>query len=158
MLPIKINLPLNFLNKEERCGYTVSSEMKAVWAIELDMLIEFDRICKKYNLRWFACGGTLLGAVRHKGFIPWDDDIDIAMKRDQYEKICEHFDEFKYPYFFQTEYTMPGALRGHAQLRNSLTTGALQHEASTSHINQGIFIDIFPFCIMGIIFFHTPIF
>lgn len=143
-LPIKINLPNGFLDTEERCGYTVRHEIKAAWAVELDLLVELDRVCKKYEIKYFAEGGTILGAVRHKGFIPWDDDIDIAMDRNEYIKLCKHQDEFKAPYFFQTNYTDPCSLRGHAQLRNSLTTGALKSEASSVPFNQGIFIDIFP--------------
>ena len=76
----------------------------------------------------------------------WDNDIDLCMFRDQYEKLCEVAPrEFKHPYFFQTEYTDPTSLRGHAQLRNSETTGAIRIELNkTARLNQGIFIDIFP--------------
>lgn len=142
---IKLELPEGYLAEEERCGYTISTEMKKVWAVELDLLAELDRVCKKNNLQYLATGGTLLGAVRHQGFIPWDDDIDLMMSRADYEKLCEVApDEFQHPYFFQTEYTDLGSLRGHAQLRNSDTTGMMAWEAKNTPINQGIFIDIFP--------------
>ena len=142
---IKLSLPASFLEEEVRCDYTVSKEMKKVWAVELDLLAEFQRVCKLHNLKYSVCGGTLLGAIRHKGFIPWDDDIDVMMMRDEYEKLCKLANEFKHPYFFQTEETDSGSLRGHAQLRNSQTTGILKHELKWKRpFNQGIFIDIFP--------------
>ena len=145
-LPIKIELPEGFLNEEVRCGYTVNEKMKAVWAVELDLLNELARVCSKYDIKYFADGGTLLGAIRHKGYIPWDDDIDVAMFRSDYEKLCRIAkDEFITPYFFQTEYTDPSSLRGHAQLRNSYTTGILRDDFMGFHtFNQGIFIDVFP--------------
>ena len=146
MVEIKIKLPEGFLDEEERCGYQISSKMKQVWAIELDLLSELDRVCKKHNIQYFASGGTMLGAVRHKGFIPWDDDIDLMMMREEYDKLCAVApSEFKHPYFFQTEYTDEGSLRGHAQIRNSMTTGILNAEQKYHYrFNQGIFIDIFP--------------
>ena len=52
-----------------------------------DMLVKFDEFCNKYKLDYSLCGGTLLGAIRHKGFIPWDDDIDVVMPRPDYEKF-----------------------------------------------------------------------
>lgn len=146
MIDLKIKLPDNFLDEEIRCDYLVSHEMKEVWAVELDLLAELLRVCKKHNITIFASGGTMLGAVRHKGFIPWDDDIDMVMFRDDYNKLCEvATEEFKYPYFFQTEYTDNGSLRGHIQLRNSLTAGILSGELQYKFkFNQGIFLDIFP--------------
>lgn len=64
--------------------------------IELNILIFFDELCKKNNLKYYLSGGTLLGAIRHKGFIPWDDDIDVCMPRKDYEKLMEIFGEI-YP-------------------------------------------------------------
>lgn len=134
-----------FLREEERCGFTVSAEMKKVWAVQLDLLDRFQEVCHRHGLKYFASGGTLLGAIRHKGYIPWDDDIDIMMMRDDYEKLLDiAAEEFPAPYFFQTAWNDQSYSRGHAQLRNSNTTGMLTSEKGRFPFNQGIFIDIFP--------------
>ena len=146
MIELDIRLPEQFLNEEIRYGYTITRQMKEVWAVELDLLNKLLEVCKKHNISVFASGGTMLGAVRHKGFIPWDDDIDMMMFREDYEKLCLVAPlEFRYPYFFQTEYSDPGSLRGPAQLRNTKTTGILKSEFNEKYkFNQGIFLDIFP--------------
>ncbi len=71
-----------------------SLTLEQIKRLELELLIEFDRICKDNNLYYTLCGGTLLGAVRHKGFIPWDDDIDVFMPRPDYERLLSG-DEIK---------------------------------------------------------------
>lgn len=146
MVKLNLQLPDEFFLEETRDGYTISSEMKKIWAVELDLLNEFSKVCTENDIKFYADGGTLLGAVRHGGFIPWDDDIDIVMKREEYEKLNQIAPlKFKPPYFWQTEITDPGSLRGHAQLRNSLTTGILTSELKYKYkFNQGIFIDVFP--------------
>ena len=146
MVDLKIDLPKGFLDEEQRCGFVVTSRVKEIWAVELDLLHEFQRVVNKYHIQYIANGGTQLGAVRHKGFIPWDDDIDIMMMRDESDRLCEVAEaEFRHPYFFQTERTDPGSLRCHAQMRNSETTAILDTERKGKmRFNQGIFIDIFP--------------
>lgn len=146
MANLNLDVPENFFKEEVRNGYKISASMKKVWAVELDLLNEFAKVCKKHDIRFFAAGGTLLGAVRHNGMVPWDDDIDVMMFRSEYERLCEIAPkEFLHPYFFQTEETDPGSFRGHAQLRNSETTGILKNGMDKGKkINQGIFIDIFP--------------
>ncbi|MDO4620151.1 MAG: LicD family protein [Lachnospiraceae bacterium] len=146
MVELKIKLPEHFLEEEVRDGYKVSAFMKEVWAVELDLLAEFMRVCDEHGITYYADAGTILGAVRHGGFIPWDDDIDVMMFRDQYDRLQEIAPTaFKHPYFFQTQYTDPGSLRSHAQLRNSMTTGISVGEWPYKlKFNQGIFMDIFP--------------
>lgn len=76
-----------FFEAEVRDDFRISPMMKRCWAAEMEVLSYIDRICKKHQIQYFADWGTLLGAVRHKGFIPWDDDFDIAMKRPDYERF-----------------------------------------------------------------------
>ncbi len=80
-------LPKSFFEQEERCDFLVTEKRKKIWAVLLDLLIKFDFVCKKYSLTYFLADGTLLGAARHQGFIPWDDDIDVSMPREDYEKF-----------------------------------------------------------------------
>ena len=83
-----------FYEDEVRNGFYVPSLMKRNWAATLEVLSEIDKICYKYGLQWFMSFGTLLGAVRHKGFTAWDDDLDIMMKRKDFEELKKHRDEF----------------------------------------------------------------
>lgn len=135
---------LDFLKEEVIEGCLVSEKVKKLWVVLLDLLNEFDKVCKKHNLRYFLAYGTLIGAVRHKGFIPWDDDIDLFMPRDDYEKLLEIGEnEFKYPYFFQTPYTDKGTYFSFLRIRNSNTT-MIDKAFIYEKFNQGCVLDIFP--------------
>lgn len=112
--------------------------------IQLDILKEYIKICSKYNLRYYFMGGSCLGAVRHKGFIPWDDDIDVGMPRPDYEKFMRVAQsELPKHYFLQNEKTDPDYPSCFAKIRNSNTTFI---ESSVAHLNMnhGVYFDIFP--------------
>ncbi len=79
-----MKIPEQFYEAEVRDGFYVPSEMKRYWASMLEVLGHIDRICSRHGLKYFADYGTLIGAVRHGGFIPWDDDFDISMLREDY--------------------------------------------------------------------------
>ena len=144
MVNLKITLPENYFEEETRWGHLITTEQKKIWAVELDLLLEFDRICKTLKLPYFMDAGSLLGAVRDGHFIPWDDDIDVIMFREDYEILLQKgSDFFEYPYFLQTAYTDKGYFRAHAQLRNTATSAIRPKEGKNVAFNQGIFIDIF---------------
>lgn len=84
-----MEFPVDFFEDEVREGFYVSGIMKRAWAAQMEVLQYIADICDKNKIRWFADGGTLLGAVRHKGYIPWDDDMDICMFRDDYERFLK---------------------------------------------------------------------
>lgn len=131
------------LEPEERNGHFITFEMKKVWSIEMQLLKQLLEVCERHNLRIWAEGGTLLGAIRENGFIPWDDDIDMAMPRDDYDKLqAIAKDEFQPPFFFQSGYTdfFPN---GMSRLRMD-GTAAILPQSLYQKCHQGIFIDIFP--------------
>lgn len=112
--------------------------------VELDILKEFIDICKNLNLRYFLAGGSVLGTVRHNGFIPWDDDIDVIMPRRDYDTFLEKGQNLmQKKYFLQTYKTDPEYTMGYAKIRNSETT-FIEATVQKQNINHGVFIDIFP--------------
>lgn len=122
----------------------IESNLKNIQSEQLKILIEFDRICRKNNINYQLFAGSLLGSVRHQGFIPWDDDIDVCMLRDDYErflKICET--ELNQTYFLQTPKTDKNSMFSFTKIRknNTVFKEAIIAELDMHH---GIFIDIFP--------------
>lgn len=121
------------------------TDLKAVWKIELEILSEIDKICKKYNLTYFVSSGTLLGSIRHKGFIPWDDDIDLVMFRNDYNKFLKVvFKELDENFFCQSGYNDKGFYGGLLHIRKNNTTAIQMKHFPNLKYHQGIFVDIFP--------------
>lgn len=135
-----------FLKPETRCDYFIDAKMKRIWMRELEILEQIVRICEKFDIKYFLMGGSLLGAMRHKGFIPWDDDIDLAMLRKDYERFqAIAAQELKPPFFFQSNMTDPYYRLGFAKVRNSNTAAIYDDEARAHTLaNCGLFVDIFP--------------
>lgn len=131
------------LNEEIIDGHLVTTETKKLWAVEMDLAEKLIEVCNKHNLRIWATDGTLLGAVRHKGFIPWDDDMDFCMMRDDYDKLLEigpH--EFKEPYFFQSFKTDPHSWECLVKIRRSDTAMIEDNYWTHKDFNRGVFIDV----------------
>ena len=133
-------------NKEVYESFKMQTKeyLKELHKVEVEILDEIVRICEKHSLKYYLIGGTLLGAIRHNGFIPWDDDLDIVMPRADYDKFCEicktELDEKYYLHNIDTDdkYWLI-----HAKVRKNNT---VFDEKNIAHIDchKGIFVDIFP--------------
>ena len=118
--------------------------MNELQAKQLLILKHFIAVCEKHHLQYFLVGGSCLGAIRHQGFIPWDDDIDVGMPRDDYDKFIELQSEFEgTPYFIQTFKSDPCYIYNYGKLRDSSTT-YIEKAYKNHRINHGVWIDIFP--------------
>ena len=119
--------------------------LRQLQVIQLEMLVEVDRICRKCDIRYNIIAGTLLGAVRHGGYIPWDDDADIALLRPEYEKFrkaCKtELDKSRF--YFQDHRKTKGYRWGYGKLRRKGTIFLREHQEHMPY-EQGVFIDIFP--------------
>lgn len=123
----------------------MDKDIKKVQKCEVEMLKLIDDICQKYQLEYFAIGGTALGAIRHKGMIPWDDDIDIALPREDYNKLLKILEkELPEGYHVQHFSTEPKTPFYFTKIRKDNTL-FVEHYLKNYPIHQGVFIDIFPF-------------
>lgn len=130
-----------------REGYQLSQkELREIQLIQLELICEVDRICKKHNIIYNMVGGTMLGAIRHKGYIPWDDDADIGFLREEYEKfrmICrKELDKDRF--YFQDFRDIRGYRWGYGKLRRKGTEFIRLNQEFMPY-EQGIAIDIMPF-------------
>lgn len=88
-----LNFADGFFKPEIREDFQIDATMKTVWAAQLEVLNEIDKVCERHGLTWYMAFGSLLGTVRHQGFIPWDDDMDIWLKREDYMQLLQYLPE-----------------------------------------------------------------
>lgn len=116
-----------------------------LWAVEQTILNEIDRICSENDLRYSLAYGTLLGAVRHKGFIPWDDDIDILMPREDYDRFLSMFNQIAGSEFILvTDENSPDYNNNFAKVKMDRTVFIQSEAQKTCAFHKGIFVDVFP--------------
>lgn len=132
------------IEAEVVCGYKVSSNRKKLWVHELDMIERLESVCRQLNIQYFTCFGSAIGAVRHKGFIPWDDDIDVGMLREDFDIFIKKgrtmFPSYIDIQYGVSEYRCDPLLR----IRDARTTGIINTEYGQKG-NKGCFIEIYPF-------------
>lgn len=135
---------MTFSANMENLSMEDKQKLETLHEKEIEIFDEFVRICDANNLKYYLYGGTLLGAVRHGGFIPWDDDMDIIMPRDDYEKFGEYCKtELSEKYFYQTCFTDPDfpMLYAKIRLKNSYVK---EDKWGDLNLHKGIYIDILP--------------
>jgi lipopolysaccharide cholinephosphotransferase len=118
-------------------------ELRSMQLVQLEILVELERICNENNIKYCLGYGTLLGAIRHKGFIPWDDDVDVIILRSEYEKLFEVCKtELGKNFFLQDTNTDSNYRWGYAKIRRN-GTEYIRSGQEHMHYKTGIFIDIF---------------
>ena len=138
------------IEEEIRDNFLVDTKRKKIWSVELQILESFDLFCKEKGLTYFVDYGTLLGAVRHKGFIPWDDDLDITMPRPEYTRFVNESDQyFKqcYPHLWIENYYTDDVGQMamlFSRIRDDRTTMIEEGRSITPKTHLGIWIDVMP--------------
>ena len=118
--------------------------LKKHQAVLLELLREFDRVCKKHDIPYVVFCGSALGAVRHKGFIPWDDDLDVCLLREDYRRLLElPATEWNDAYYLQAEFSDHWPMY-FSKLRKNHTTCLEKFHPKDNRMHQGIYIDVFP--------------
>ena len=142
------------LNDEVICGHLVTAEQKKINAVFLDLLREFGRLCENAGLTWWMYAGGLIGAVRHKGFVPWDDDVDVMLPRKDFDRLQSMTNEqfgAKPPYFLQNPVTDPLFNDYLIRFRRSDTSFVTranwleaQRQAEGCPYDMGLHLSVFP--------------
>ena len=123
----------------------IQQKIEQVWKVEQEILDVIHRICTEHGLRYSLAYGTLIGAVRHGGFIPWDDDIDLLMPRDDYEKLLSIWNDVApEEYILQNDRTNPDYTNTFTKIRKDHTTFLQTDAEREKGYHKGVFVDIFP--------------
>ena len=138
----------DFFKDEVKEGFLITSYRKRCWAKILNMLCVFDEFAKKYSIKYFIAYGTLLGAVRHKGFIPWDDDIDVILMRDEYmrmrELAREYFADKPGGIKYDDPYDESVVQQLYFPKLRDVNTTVVEPCMREHGVCEGMFIDLFP--------------
>ena len=124
--------------------YSVSEKRRTVWNIEIELLKRFIKACEENGLNYFLIGGTAIGAVRHKVFIPWDDDFDIGMLRADFEKFLEVADKYFGGDFVVQYGVQKNCVATFMRIRDINSTAIIRNQ-KTMNTDHGVFIEIYPF-------------
>lgn len=123
---------------------TMDGLLRKLQLTQLEILKAVDAFCRDNNIKYSLYAGTLLGAIRHKGFIPWDDDLDICMEREEYNRFVEIWERKKPKgYLLQNKENTPSFIHSFSKIRKEHTT-FLEYEGEENSFYSGIFIDVFP--------------
>lgn len=133
-----------FLDEEIRCDFKISSNRKLLWYKEITMLDWLEEICQKEGLDYFLIGGSEIGVVRHKGFIPWDDDIDIGMLRKYFDKFLDVYKKYL-PVGYSVQFGLDkdnGIWSSLVRIRDDNSTGIIDNQVGKK-ISHGVFIELY---------------
>lgn len=122
----------------------MEEKLRSLQLTMLEILKVFDKFCREHDLKYSLYAGSLLGAVRHKGFIPWDDDLDVCMERSEYDRFVALWEQLPPEgYILQNKENTPAYWQSFSKIRKDHTT-FLQEEREVGKYHTGIFLDIFP--------------
>ena len=135
-----------FLDEEIRCDFKVSTNRKLLWKKEIDLLKWLEGVCEKEKLDYFLIAGSEIGVIRHSGFIPWDDDIDIGMLRVNFDKFLKVYKEYL-PKEYEVQFGLDeqnGVWSSLIRIRDNNSTGIINNQIG-KNISHGVFIEIYCF-------------
>ncbi|MBQ8538946.1 MAG: LicD family protein [Ruminococcus sp.] len=141
----EINIPNTYNKWTVEINDALMEQTRTIQKIDLVLLKEFDRVCRKIGVGYFVCGGTMLGHMRHDGFIPWDDDIDVGMLRADYDKFIKEGGKYLgEDFFLQTRKSDPKIPYLFSKIRLNGTSYITNYNEKRD-FHKGICLDLFPF-------------